>query len=716
MRSALFLSTAACSVMISVSAYAQTPAAPSDAPQSTAASNDAVDASATADIVVTATKRSERLVDVPLAVAAFGENAISQQGITSLNALGRQTPGLTMVVRQNNTPNVAMRGVGAYGAVSGVGFFIDDVITFTDQVARIEDVERIEILKGPQGTLFGGSALGGAIRYVMKTPSLDETSGELSARAGTKNYVNVYGAFNAPLIGDKVALRVSGYHTRDDGFVYDVANDQPSSPIRETGVRGQFLLKPSDALTALLTLKFKDLRTNNAYAPQSDVFSPRYVTNFNFVGKNTFKSYSGVLDLTYDFGSVSLKSITSATVQVPYIRVDLDFSPNPTINAYTTDAYKPHVYTQELRLTSEQNDRFDWIAGLYGQYVKDPIVSSIVPVYIVPFANPFFDYNTKRTDFAAFGTGNYHFGQFTLTGGVRVGRYKSETHQNFLRTVAIGNEYTQKKTFVLPRVALSFKPDNDSSIYASFSQGLNPGGTDATSNPTRPYRAETNTDFEIGAKGYAFDRRLFYDVNLFYLIEKNRQLQTSTNVGGVTVKTTSNIGDSINKGAEVNLNFRATDALTVNAGASYLSAKWRKGARFNSVDISGREVPNSPKWTAVMGATYVQPLNSSLNLNLHADASYSDKFQWDPNYRPVVGTNPSYWIASARIALESADGRWEISGRVDNLFDEKYFTEFFPAYYAAPNANGVCPAATPLCNVGAMGERRRFVVAVSTKF
>src|ERR1700730_8476506 len=160
------------------------------------------------EIVVTARKRSERVIDIPESITAITAGEIEGRGIQTIEDLGRQTPNLQLNMRQDLTTDVVIRGVGAYGDVLGVGFSIDNVPNFTDQTMRLEDVESVEILKGPQGTLYGGSSIGGLVRYVSKRPEFN-WEGETFAEVGNYSHIDVSAAQNIPLIDGKLALRVS---------------------------------------------------------------------------------------------------------------------------------------------------------------------------------------------------------------------------------------------------------------------------------------------------------------------------------------------------------------------------------------------------------------------------------------------------------------------------------------------------------------------------
>src|SRR5260221_8867819 len=171
-----------------------------------------------AEVIVTARKRDERLLDIPESVAVISATDLVRKGIQTVEDVGRQTPNLQLNTRQDLTTDVVIRGVGAYGDVLGVGFNIDDVPNFTDQTMRLEDLERVEVLKGPQGTLYGGSSIGGLIRYVSKKPAFN-FDGESSFEVGSYDQINLFAAQNVPLIADRLAMRISGYETRGDGYL-----------------------------------------------------------------------------------------------------------------------------------------------------------------------------------------------------------------------------------------------------------------------------------------------------------------------------------------------------------------------------------------------------------------------------------------------------------------------------------------------------------------
>src|SRR3990167_8366598 len=373
-------------------------------------------------IVVTARKREEQLRDIPESITALTGADLTARGVTTVADLGRQTPGLQLNKRQDNTPNVAIRGVGSFGNVQGVGFYIDDVQNFTDQTMRLEDQERVEILKGPQGTLYGGSAIGGAVKYITAKPTFD-TYATGTFDIGEQNYRNYYAAVNTPVASDVLAVRLSGYLTEDDGFVRDSNLGIWSSEFREYGARAQALLE-LDRFSGLLALRYRKYDGPGfAYVRQSDIDTPRYDSTLSFRPSADRETVGLTSTLSYDFDTVELTSISSYTEQDYNYNIDTDYLPAPTQRGIISDPHKAKVLTQEMPLASQANSNLDWIVGLYGQRL-DNINSIPTPVDVVLFGGAvsiprFSDRTMRQEDFAAFGTVNLDLGNVNVEGGLR---------------------------------------------------------------------------------------------------------------------------------------------------------------------------------------------------------------------------------------------------------------------------------------------------------
>ena len=671
------------------------------------------------EIVVTARKRVEVLRDVPAAISALSEDSLQTRGVTSIDDLGRQTPGLIMSERQNRVPNVVMRGIGSYGFVEGVGFYIDDVQNFTDKTMRLEDLERVEILKGPQATLFGGSSLAGAVRYISKRPSFTPKA-EARASIGENDYYNLYLSANAPVAGDAVAARVSGYYTHDDGFVDDSNLLKPTSEFREYGVRGQLLFEFNDRFSSLITLRYRDYDgAFNTYIREDSVKKVDTHSTLSLKPNLHTKTFGVVAEFKYDLNFAELLSLSSYTRQKSDVILDGDYTPFPALTGQS-DTYPSKIYTQELRLTSAESDTFDWIVGLYASKRENafgtaaPLVITAAPGVIAPVElviDPFLDVTAKQTEIAGFATGNLHLGDFTVSAGARLMRTKYKSDSKAFFGMPNSGVQSVTDTAFLPKVTLSYKMAGGTLLFASVAEGYESGKVDSGAAPATPYAPETNWTYEIGAKG-DLGPALYYELSAYYIDSSDRQTETVYDAGGgVFLKAIRNIGDARTYGAEASVRWKPVTGLTLDGALGYLDAKWTD-ASYAGVSLRGKRIPNASPWTANFGATYFAPVADDLALTLHFDAAYRDEFPWQITYDPISNTNPSYWLANARIGLGPDSGKWEAAIRVDNLFDQKYYTEFFPQQNGPQNADGTCVQ----CHTGAIGGLRRLVLSLGVKF
>ena len=686
------------------------------------------------EIVVTARKRSERLSDVPESIAAFSGDTLTRNAVTTINDLGRQTPGLTLTRRQDNTANVVLRGVGSLGSVQGVGFYIDEVQNFTDTTARLEDIGHVEILKGPQGTLYGGSTIGGAIRYVAKIPDFEQ-AGQIKVEMGERNYQDVFVALNIPIVDQKVAARIAGSFTHDDGYLPNRnLGGVPNSEMREFAAKGQLLLKPTEDLTALFTLRYR--RTTGAYGSytrNNNVQTPNYESNTSFIPNSKITTWAGIANLTYDFGGAALTSITSYTQQNRIVATDADYTstafalPSVTqLAGYTDDKRPTKILTQELRLTSETQGRFDWIAGLYAARIDNLTVQGTnggLSINNGP-VRPYLERTTRQDDVAAFGTANMHFGGLTVGGGLRLLHTKYNYTPMRTNGVVQNPIVTQSVAFtaVLPKLSVSYKVDGGPLIYGSVAEGWESGKISIDASVPRSYKPEKAWTGELGIKGEVFGN-LNYELAAYYTRYLARQIQTRTldPVINVVIERVDNIGTSINKGLEASLAWTPVQNLSLNAAGGYLDAQWKKGSFsyaeagtriLRTVDLAGKQVPNAPHWTLNFGGTYTLPISNTIELELHGDASYNDSFIWRLTPTGPSNINPAYWVSNVRAALRQPDGNWEFAARIENLFDVRYFTEFAPQYFGVQNADGNCNG----CHLGSVSSPRRFVASAMLKF
>ena len=623
------------------------------------------------EVIVTARKRDEAITDVPETITAYSEQHLERAGIKGLDDLGRTLPNVVLSRRGDNEPNVVIRGIGSFGNVQGVGFYIDDVQNFTDQASRLVDLERVEVLKGPQGTLYGGSSIGGAVKYVTRKPD-EEFAGKVSLEAGSHNTLNVNGSVNIPL-SETVYARFSGYSDTTDGYLKNNLQSGNNDEAEEYGLRAAFRFLPSDETEANLSIRYSDLDNGgNDYYLTSSPNDYRLESNLDRDIFNRREILGGILNVQHQIDDLSFISLTSYTERENEIHWDLDYSPDDGVwVSQQRRPVKTKVLTQELRLQSDNGETWNWLVGAYYSSVRDRSLVILADVFLgVDAGGPadlldFHDNTSLEKTYAGFGTVNYTAGAFEASLGVRVNR-----SDFYGKNRLINDSQHVKDTVVLPKLTLSYEFDPAVMVYFNVSEGYEPGRlTLFNETPLIPYKPEQSQNFELGAKGQTEDGFLTYEVAGFYIESTDRQLETLVLVNGVPNEAIGNVGDANTRGVEFTVTARPTDELSFTVNGGWMDSEFDAGL------FDGFDVPFAPDFSGGASVDYVTDISSSLTLSLRADVSHSSEFYWD-----TVNTleQESYSVFGARIALATQDDRWELAVRVDNLSDEKYHSELQP--------------------------------------
>jgi len=309
-------------------------------------------------VVVTAEKRAEKIQSVPQSVTAIDAETIRNAHLTTLEDLSSASPNLNIVERADNTPDVTLRGVGSFGVIQGVGFYANDVQQFEGQTIRPIDIERIEILKGPQGTLYGGSNIGGAIKYVTKLPT-DALTAEATAEFGDQSAITLEGALSGPIVADRLLGRLSLFSSTDKGFLFDPFLNRTLGHSDEKG--GRITLEYLDGPTTVRFYfsgnRLKSESENLYYTPPDDHTYSNSVPFFvppelcptpspfhrsvcdGFVPHYFRELYSPTLEIEHDFGGITLTSLSSYFHSFIKSVGDLDKTPLP-LAAYVQDFNK----------------------------------------------------------------------------------------------------------------------------------------------------------------------------------------------------------------------------------------------------------------------------------------------------------------------------------------------------------------------------------------
>lgn len=666
------------------------------------------------EIVVTARRREESLIDVPISVSVVTGDALLKKGAPDITALQDMTPNLTLqVARGSNSTMIAFsRGVGQqdplWGFEPGVALYIDDVYVARPQNAILDvfDVERVEVLRGPQGTLYGRNTIGGAIKYVTKRLG-NEFHATARAAYGSYNQVDLVGTITVPLTE---TLSVGGAIARywRDGYGRNVTTgaDQYNKDVVAGRVSAEFA--PRDGIffriAADRTVDHSNPRhghrlfgngTNSAYQPVGDEYDTAAGSGDTNRVMSQGVSATGEIALT---DTLTLKSITAWRNGNTNGTIDFDNTPVPALDvpAY----YRDRQFTQELQLLYT-GGRLQGVGGLYYLNARasgafDTVLGLATPLPITLLTAGTVD--TKS--YAAFGDLSYDItDSLKLAVGLRYTKDdKTGTvyRQNFtgIRSPRFGNpaavpgllrtNYTNNRSFeqATPRISLSYEPRQNLNLYASWGKGFKSGGFDmrgdAILTPTtvNGYRPEKIDSYEVGMKGAFLDNRFFLNLAGYYSTYKDQQVTIQAPAAGGNIASfVDNAGKAEIYGFEAEARMVPSRHFSANLVLGYTHAEYKKFFTYitggtTPVDVSNQRVfQNTPHWTINASATWSEDLAGGTiaftpSVSMRSDISifeYASPLDQD-----------GYFLVEASLNWTSAGGRYRIGVAGRNLTDERY--------------------------------------------
>lgn len=667
-----------------------------------------------ADIIVTAQRRSESLQDVPIAVTALTGDELSNAGASGTLDVASVTPGLILsLVRTSPAPY--LRGVGTQSAGEGeegsIATYVDGVyIAALSSVAfSFNNIERVEVLKGPQGTLFGRNATGGLLQIITRDPSFTPV---VDVNIGYANY-NTFsaGGYASAGLTDNVALDVAGYFTdQGKGWGRNISgvpgiDGTDVNERDEWAVRSKLLIRASDALTIRLAGDYNhresDVGNSRIIFPGALGFGrtpfrgSRFDTQSNAIRDVEFYQWglSGNVQLQLS-PTFSLQSITAYRRSKNYGIFDQDATPLNVIFAPITG--KTRTFQQELLLVGDL-DKLNLTAGLFYYQARSGFEPLSLRSSVIPAQN-LDRFGTMRTkSYAAFLQGTYAISdQTSLTAGLRYTRDEREIvgsdtsvagHPSgpgvVLRTSAtnaFGDERTYNK--LTWRFALDHQINDDILLYGSVSRGFKSGIFNTTNPYQRPASPETLDAYEVGIKSDLLDRTVRLNLSGFYYDYKDIQLVRV--VSGTTE--IFNAATSRIYGGEIEATLAPpvpTGELLFRSSVSLLNGKYRSfpGAPITarlpqggnsqvSGDASGNDTIRTPPVSLNLSADYSLPIGGDNTLGFNLTYYFNSGFFWEPDNRLE---EPSYNLLNAQLRFSGPEDRLRITGFVRNITNERYF-------------------------------------------
>lgn len=694
-----FRRAVSCAVVFAAGASLPSIAFAQGAEQPTAPQDDA--GTVSGDIIVTAQKRSERLQDVPVSVTVFGAEGLSNSRIDSGTEIARQTPNLRASVLGNESqPKFALRGISTsefnLNAVSPTGIFYDEVYIGAQYLggAQTFDLEQIEVLRGPQGTLFGKNTTAGAINYISHRPTF-ENEGELSVGYGSYDYAQIKGVGEAPIIKDRLTVRFAFDIAHSGGYIESV-NPAVSDRSNIDHKSGRLTVGYKDDAGFKATLRLfhtesdakaigvinegtgpgglNALGVNPRVNPYTGAPLSRHQDALDRDGRFAVRGTGGYLTLEKDLGFATITSITSHLWGRFLNNVDADGTIDNLL--HIDFAAKNKETSEDLRIATNGSGPFKVIAGLY--YFRDDIgIDTTYTIFGGPPILPILtqSYDQRRTSYAAYIDGTFDISQmFTLYGGLRYTKDKGRL-SNFQVTPIIAVQPTLRYNDGKPtgRIGIRAKLARDVMIFGQFARGYRSsafnGGALTNAADLNVANPEKLDAYEVGLKSQWFDRRLTFNVSGFLYNFSNQQF---INLVGINNQQLVNAGRSRIKGLEFELVAHPTDRLSFNAGLGLLDGKYKKLV-LNGVDLSGNDLIEAPHHTLNIGGDYRLPVGDDGALTFHADATHVASQYFQASNAPLSKAN-AFWDVGARIALRIPDTRYEIAVYGKNLTDNSALT------------------------------------------
>lgn len=677
------------------------------------------------EVVVVAQKRAQNLQDVPVAVTAISSEMLENQHIVTFNDLARVAPGLT-ITESSNVANssINLRGIGTFvfstGLEPAVSVIVDDVpIVQTAQAfTNLSDIERVEVLRGPQGTLFGKSASAGVINVVTKGPS-DTFTASAEVTATSDDEYRLQSSVSGPF-GDvsSSGFRLSGFTSSRDGYIRNLTTGTSLNNDKGYGIRGRVDFKVGARADIQLIADHSNkeqrgpVRTFGTTIAGSTVFgSPLApsllgvtpgLENFNVRQDvdplTTSRQSTASGRLTYHLASVDLTSVTS------YQNWDYTFLEDVDSTAAAASAqsgpFNSHQFGQELRLASTDGGQFDYLVGLYYSDASSSRTFRRGPIALANWSAS----NGSKTS-ALFGQVDFRFTDRTrMSIGARANQERISvrfTEMSVTPNVSYAGNNSESK--FTGKIALQHDLADGVMSYVSYARGYKGQGYDISSGfnqsrVDRPVKAEDSNAYELGLKSRLLDNRLQLNAALFLTDYNNFQAQSAILLpSGVFQAGVNNVGILRTQGVELELSFQASANLRIDASAAFTDAKIKEfptancysgqtvatgcrdvdgaGPLTNLVqDLAGKRLSNSPTSKFSLSANYSRSVSGTLDGNASLDYQYQSDVNFDLYQNPRA-VQSAYGVLNGSIGIRtSGNTGYRVSAFVNNLLDKQYVT------------------------------------------
>ena len=671
------------------------------------------------EIVVTAQKRAENLQDVPISITAMSGESLASFGFENAVQISQQVPNFNVdgAFGPNGPPQLSMRGVSILdfsdSNESSVAMYVDEISqgTVAGQTAQLFDLKRVEILRGPQGTLYGRNTPGGLVQFISNAPTPQFEAGG-SLQAGSFSQRIAEGFVSGPL-SDRLRARLAAKYNRDDGYQTNVATDTRFGQTKVASVRGLLEWQPLDSLTLSGKAFYSKSDgshpgygvygqldpTSSAHCTLAQIEASQCVNDAGFRDPDpdpkhvysersrlpeNLETYGGSLRLTWDNDLLQFVSITGYEKMDKMLTEDCDsasVSAFVCVGEWTADNSQ---FTQEFRLSG--GTRLHWIAGSY--YYGDRKFVTVV----LPSLGGFGSYATTETkSLAWFAQADASLSErLSLVAGARYTHEKRDLTELAGVTGGVagsrdGTPYLGPLSDdlssgrVTGKLGLEFRPKEHALVYATVSTGFKSGmfNTTLLNTPDErgPVGDETITAYEIGTKNTWWDGRARFNAAAFYNDYRGFQTSAVVLVDNIPNSRFINAGDAKIQGAELELSLLPSPRWELGLGVGLLHSRIDASAEttVGGVALDGKETPVSPSASVNGMVRYNLPVGGGGNASLQVDFSWKDHYFFTPQNSDFASQD-AYALVNVRGAWRSPTGRYELSAFVHNIADKQYAT------------------------------------------
>ncbi|TGX48743.1 TonB-dependent receptor [Sphingomonas gei] len=654
------------------------------------------------DIVVTARHREETAQSIPSTLNVFSAQALQRSGITSAFDIQSKTPNLSIAITDREV-NVAIRGIGnnirSIGADPSNAASLNGVYLprAGSVLGQLYDIARVEVLKGPQGTLYGRNATGGAINVISAEP-ISGFVAEGYVGGGSFGMRRAQAAVSAG--NDLIAVRIAGVYARDDGYTHNLIDGKRLDDTNYRGFRATAVLTPSADIKAMLFWQHSYDKSGLGYGgsldpsigsdpddsyavlvpPEYQRVDPRHI-RVDYPTHSLRKGDVVGLNLDWALGAVGLRSITGYTFYGDRDSQDTDGTGLPIERQITSQVYRS--YSQELQLFSKGASQLEWLAGLflYGDEGREFLDYGFNLAAI-----PAVDYQSaallrttaKSRSVAGFGQLTYHLGdQVSLIAGARYSHdWKRGTRapaQTFALTITPLDIATSGDKFT-PSLQLQWKPDANVMVYVGATQGYKNGGINSQDTIGRPvFGPEDIWSYEAGVKSQFLDRRITLNLSAFYMDYRGIQLRTAiVQLNSVVVGVTNDARAKI-KGAELFVDAQLGSGLSLDFNGAYLDTDVSNHVSpTTGLPVSNRPLPLAPKWSGTAGVNYTGSVPGIGAISGRAEYNFRSTTIFPYTYDTTYNFDPPDGIVNATLRWTAPNGAFYVEGVGRNLTDLLY--------------------------------------------